>query len=140
MPSSFPVYDFIPPPGDTDQGEDILYDGEESIYELCSQQSSSNDNASNLPGHGRTLGLLYSRWGRALEAAIGQVAHRSGHGPKAVASRIKRVELQEVRVSGDSEPDTESAGLGPRTIRWTVKGGSEAKLRSDCRKLARYAT
>ena len=138
MSLSFPVYDFVPPPGETDQAEDIQNEGDKSIYELCSQQSSSNDTASNLPGPGRMLGLLYSRWGRALEGAIGQVAHKSGFGPKAVASRIRRVEFKGINISGENKPDREIQVR--RVVRWTVKDRSEVKLRSDCQKLAKYAT
>ncbi|EJD03202.1 uncharacterized protein FOMMEDRAFT_156585 [Fomitiporia mediterranea MF3/22] len=138
MPLLIPEYNSVPLPDETDQSDDTLDEGDVSTLELCSQQTSSNDTASNLRGPGRTLGRLYSRGGRALEAVIGRAAHRSGFGPKAVASRIRRIELKRIRFSGDNELDRESQVR--RVVRWTVKDGSEAKLRSDCQKLAKYAT
>lgn len=41
------------------------------LYAVCSRES-SDVTASDLAGAGRTLGLLYSRWGRALESSVGK--------------------------------------------------------------------
>ncbi|EJD06662.1 uncharacterized protein FOMMEDRAFT_151960 [Fomitiporia mediterranea MF3/22] len=132
-------YTTLPPPTPPPTVRGAGRDEDDGFTEvLCSQQSTSDDTASNLPGSGGMLGLLYSRWGRALEAAIRQVAHRGGLGPKAVASRIKHVEFKGVRSPGNSEPGTE--GHVRQVLRWTVKDESEAKLRSGCRKLAKHAT
>lgn len=57
---------------------------------VCSLFSSSTATMSNLPGAGRTLGKLYSRWGYALEISLGTLAHKGGFGPDAVADRIQR--------------------------------------------------
>ncbi|EJD07876.1 uncharacterized protein FOMMEDRAFT_150464 [Fomitiporia mediterranea MF3/22] len=137
-PPSFSPVDSFPRPYASDQREGLLHEDNESIYTFCSQQSSSNLTASDLPGPGRTLGLLYSRWGRALEASVGRLAHRSGFGPDAVASRIGSVTFRGTWAKRNDIPD--EAGRVQRVINWTVNDGNEAKLRSDCQKLATYAT
>ncbi|EJD07875.1 uncharacterized protein FOMMEDRAFT_16460 [Fomitiporia mediterranea MF3/22] len=137
-PSSLPVDDFFLRQHEVDHSEEIPHEDNETIYTLCSQQSSSNLTASDLPGPGRTLGLLYSRWGRALEASVGRLAHRSGFGPDAVASRIGSVTFRGMWVRRDVKPD--DTGCLRRVINWAVSDGNEPKLRSDCQKLAAYAT
>ena len=57
---------------------------------VCSLFSTSTATMSNLPGAGRTLGNLYSKWGFALEESLGIFAHKRGFGPEAVADRISQ--------------------------------------------------
>lgn len=52
-------------------------DETQSLYAVCSRES-SDVTASDLAGAGRTLGLLYSRWGRALESSVGKVCNVVG--------------------------------------------------------------
>ncbi|KAH8110203.1 hypothetical protein DFH11DRAFT_814193 [Phellopilus nigrolimitatus] len=94
-----------------------------SLYSLCSQQS-SDLTASDLPGAGRTLGLLYSRWGRALESSMNRFAHRRGYGPDAVAAEIERTTFSG-RKTGDG-------------VEWNAAGGGNAQLLARCQRLIGY--
>lgn len=50
----------------------------------------STATGSNFTGAGRALGNIYSALGTKLERALGQFAHKSGHGPRATSERILR--------------------------------------------------
>ena len=67
----------------------------EEYYYECSI-ASTNETADNLPGHGRLLGNLYVSLGRHLEYGIGTIAGKMGFGPKAIASKIKRLRENDV--------------------------------------------
>ncbi|KAH8092156.1 hypothetical protein DFH11DRAFT_1182664 [Phellopilus nigrolimitatus] len=61
---------------------------QDSLYSV-----STNATADNLPGPGRTLGLFYSFAGRHVEVQLGRLAGRLGHGPQAIALRIRKNSL-----------------------------------------------
>ena len=61
---------------------------------------STNYTMSNLIGAGRTLGLLYSRAGRAFEKSAAFVAEKAGYGPQAIYNKL----LVSTRTSTKDEP------------------------------------
>ncbi|KAI5122831.1 hypothetical protein M0805_003126 [Coniferiporia weirii] len=111
----------------------------ESLYTLCSQQESESGlTVSDLPGAGRTLGLLYARWGRALEASVGRLAHRNGHGPDAVAEQIARMTFVGTRILGAELEPNDHRNRVFKFVEWKVAHDDEAKLRACCQKLVGY--
>lgn len=56
---------------------------------------STNATASNLPGAGRTMGLLFEYLGRRLESVLNVSATRRGMDPRAVAMQIRRLCLHD---------------------------------------------
>lgn len=64
-----------------------------------------------------------------------KLAYKRGYGPDAVAEQIKRVTFGGSlrRAAGGEVADEVNM------VDWYVAGGEEAKLRSACQKLARYA-
>ena len=82
----------------------------------------SSATASNLPGAGRALGLLYNAVGRRLEKWLGVWADRHGYGPNAVARRIG-----EVVVKFECETCSKKR----------MKLGKN--LKEDCRKLVQFS-
>lgn len=58
---------------------------------LAYEESSSerNETAPNLPGPGRTLGLIYDALGRILEERLNHAARKIGLGPDAALERIE---------------------------------------------------
>ncbi|KAH8112957.1 hypothetical protein DFH11DRAFT_394060 [Phellopilus nigrolimitatus] len=58
------------------------------LGELDEETHSNNETASDLPGAGRTLGLLYSSAGRRIEHHSNRAASALGKGPDAVVKRI----------------------------------------------------
>lgn len=65
-----------------------MFDGD--TYELCSI-ASSNETASDIVGHGRLLGKLYTFLGHRLESGIGNAAEKLGYGPRMTAKKIKQL-------------------------------------------------
>lgn len=98
----------------------------ESVYTYCSHQASDDLTVSDKPGTGRTLGLLYSRWGRVLEMSMNRLAQRRGYGPHALAITIERAFF-----------DGEQHEYG---IEWRVANEDEKSFSERCLKLVRYTT
>lgn len=59
-----------------------------SSYSSASEFATSSATASNLPGPGRAIGILYSFLGKRLEKWVSAWADSHGYGPNAIARRI----------------------------------------------------
>ncbi|KAI5117844.1 hypothetical protein M0805_008116 [Coniferiporia weirii] len=68
---------------------------------------STNATADNLPGPGRTLGLLYGFAGAAFESRAGTVAAALGFGPSATALRITKVVVHHAKFEDTPTLDPE---------------------------------
>ncbi|KAH8116577.1 hypothetical protein DFH11DRAFT_1219467 [Phellopilus nigrolimitatus] len=86
---------------------------------------STNATDDNLPGAGRTLGLLYSFAGQHLEMQLGRLAERLGRGPRATALRIQK----------NSGIVTSTSVLSPplSMVKFRTK-----KIEKDCKLLLKY--
>ncbi|KAH8116574.1 hypothetical protein DFH11DRAFT_1219359 [Phellopilus nigrolimitatus] len=90
---------------------------------LCSASTNATDD--NLPGAGRTLGLLYSFAGRHLEVQLGRLAERLGRGPRATALRIQK--------NNGIVTRTSALPLPLSVVKYRTK-----KIEKDCKRLLRY--
>lgn len=89
-----------------------------------SLSASSNDTASNLAGAGRTLGILYSRGGLALESTLGRLAHKAGFGPQAAWKRLWGL------ISKQGQDDLPAE----------AQQSYDAELSRRCKQLTKYVT
>ncbi|EJC99807.1 uncharacterized protein FOMMEDRAFT_31069 [Fomitiporia mediterranea MF3/22] len=81
----------------------------------------STATASDLPGAGRTLGNLYSYFGKRLETLLSRLAERHGYGPTAIEKRVL------VCIGSPPNPN------------FPVPGSKrDRKLRKDLTRLVRY--
>ena len=87
--------------------------------------TSLDEQAPNLPGPGRTLGLFYDYTGNILENRIGRLAIRLGFGPDAAMQRIRFRLLQ--------KEENKHAYLFLESLR------EKGKLAEDCMRLIKYA-
>ncbi len=90
---------------------------------------STNAMAPNLPGTGRTIGLLLGRFGALVEKFLNINAHRCGLGPKAVAREIQRLCRHDETTIAERH-----AGY---VYQFTAK--EEKDLRRLCERLLKYA-
>ena len=67
----------------------------------CSVSTNATDE--NLPGSGRTIGLIYATVGKSLEKRLGNTAERLGQGPRLTAIRIKSRSSELVAAASASE-------------------------------------
>ncbi|KAH8110472.1 hypothetical protein DFH11DRAFT_1514209 [Phellopilus nigrolimitatus] len=86
---------------------------------------STNATADNLPGAGRTLGLLYSHAGRHLEVLLGGIAERMGRGPRATFLRIQK----------NSEIVTLASVL---LLPQAAVKAKKKKIERDCKRMLKY--
>ena len=75
-----------PQPATNDNSLLALVDESESESSLASDAT-----APNLPGPGRTVGLLLDWLGTRLEVLVNRIAIRNGHGPAEIAREIRRL-------------------------------------------------
>ncbi|KLO06943.1 hypothetical protein SCHPADRAFT_1002030 [Schizopora paradoxa] len=90
---------------------------------------STNATAPNLPGPGRTLGLLLNDLGKRLELFINLLAMRRGLGPRAVAREI-RLLRQHNKMSPTDQRTATTSSLSKRHMR---------ELKKLCGKILKYS-
>lgn len=100
---------------------------------------STNATEPNLPGAGRTLGLLFDSLGRALEQKGSGIAEKWGFGPRAVAVRIQKIRPRPISYYCF---DHQQYCLKGHCVTYprNVSAAEKKKLKKDCRRLVKYAT
>ncbi len=88
---------------------------------------STNATAPNLPGPGRTVGLLMDRLGAHVEKFVNLWAGRRGLGPKAVAQEIRRL----LRLDETTIPERHEG--------FKLTDKEEKALKRLCERLLKYA-
>lgn len=108
----------------------------ETIFPLSRTDTSSsvstNATASNLPGPGRTVGLLLDWLGAHVEKCMNLWADQSGLGPNAVAQEIRRLRRHDETSVVERHAGSVVQLLG-------VSERDEKTVRKLCKKLLKYA-
>lgn len=93
----------------------------------------SDATADNLPGAGRSLGLLFGFLGRRLESAVGRFMANRGHGPNAIADTVARLRQHSERSLCEIYVECATRTAPP------LGETERKKLAKKCKKLIRYS-